>query len=140
MNIEDTLKRIKKNEGFRSEVYKDHLGFDTVGYGFTIRDLRLPEGVSSTLLRILVLNLAINIHSRFTWFSHMPSHVQSVIIEMCYQMGIPGFSRFKKTIKYLKSRQWKEASAEMLDSKWAKQTPKRAKALSKIVARNEISA
>ena len=52
---------------------------------------------------------------------------------MCYQLGLAGFSKFKKTISYIEKKNYKEASKEMLDSKWAKQTPNRAKKLSKIV-------
>ena len=52
---------------------------------------------------------------------------------MCYQLGLGGFSKFKKTISYLEKENYLEASKEMLDSKWAKQTPNRAKKLSEIV-------
>ena len=41
-----------------------------------------------------------------------------------------GFSKFKKTIYLLETEQYDEASIEMLDSLWAKQTPNRAKELS----------
>lgn len=133
MDVEKTIKRLKNNEGFSSRVYEDHLGIETVGYGFTIKDLQLPEGVASTILRIIVLNRVIDIHNRFEWFSLMPSEVQSVVVEMCYQLGIFGFSRFKKTIRYLKQRRWVDAADEMLDSKWAKQTPARAERLSEEV-------
>lgn len=134
MNIENTLAQLKEHEGFSAEVYKDHLGIDTVGYGFTIKDLQLPEGVSSTILRIIVLNRVIDLHNRFAWFSLMPPEIQGVIVEMSYQLGIEGFAKFKKTVYHLKHRQWKEASKEMLRSQWAeKQTPGRAKKLSEIV-------
>ena len=53
---------------------------------------------------------------------------------MCYQLGIRGFSKFKKTIYYLETGQYEEASVEMLDSLWAKQTKGRAKELSNIIA------
>ena len=39
-------------------------------------------------------------------------------------------SKFKKTIYLLETEQYEEASIEMLDSLWAKQTPNRAKELS----------
>ena len=52
---------------------------------------------------------------------------------MCYQLGVSGFSKFKKTIYYLETEQYEEASVEMLDSLWAKQTPNRAKELSEAV-------
>ncbi len=64
----------------------------------------------------------------------MPNKVRDVVIEMCYQLGVSGFSRFKKTISYLKEKQFEKASKEMLDSRWAVQTPNRAKELSEIVA------
>ena len=49
---------------------------------------------------------------------------------MCYQLGLSGFSKFKKTIYLLETEQYEDASVEMLDSLWAKQTPNRAKELS----------
>jgi lysozyme len=52
---------------------------------------------------------------------------------MCYQLGLSGFSKFKKTIYYLETQQYDEAADEMLDSLWAKQTPNRAKELSNII-------
>jgi len=67
----------------------------------------------------------------------MPSHIKDVVLEMCYQLGVGGFSKFRKTISYLQNKQFKDASEEMLDSLWAKQTPNRAKALSNIVKEAE---
>ena len=55
------------------------------------------------------------------------------MIECCYQLGVSGFSKFKKTLAYLEAHEFKKAGVEMLDSKWAKQTPNRAKKLSDIV-------
>ena len=52
------------------------------------------------------------------------------IRDRCYQLGLTGFSKFKKTIYLLETEQYDEASIEMLDSLWAKQTPNRAKELS----------
>ena len=52
---------------------------------------------------------------------------------MCYQMGVSGFSQFKKTIYLLETEQYEDASVEMLNSLWAKQTPNRAKELSEQV-------
>ena len=63
---------------------------------------------------------------------------QDVVTEMCYQLGVGGFSKFKKTISYLQNKQFNDASEEMLDSLWAKQTPNRAKELSKRVKEVEV--
>ena len=60
----------------------------------------------------------------------MPQEIKDVVVEMCYQLGVYGFSRFKKTIAYIQNKQWEEASVEMLDSRWAEQTPGRAREMS----------
>ena len=56
-----------------------------------------------------------------------------VVTEMIYQMGYNGVSKFKNTLNYMKNGQWELASIEMLDSKWAIQTPDRATKLSKLI-------
>ena len=46
-------------------------------------------------------------------------------------MGFAGVSKFKMMIKALKEKDFTEAAKQMLDSRWAKQTPSRANQLSK---------
>ena len=45
---------------------------------------------------------------------------------MVFQLGIGRFSGFKKMIKYAIAGNWKEAARELMDSKYARQVPKRA--------------
>ena len=133
MDIDPVIISLKAHEGFRSRVYKDSLGFDTIGYGFAIKDLELSEAISTVLLTEKVLNLVVRIHDRFQWFRNLPNTAQCVIVNMCYQLGITGVSKFRKMIKAMNRKDWNTAAAEMLDSRWAKQTPTRAKELSKII-------
>ena len=127
------LERIKEHEGYVGVVYKDSLGIDTIGYGFAIKDLELDEDICEEILVRKLKNLDNMIKIKFSWFRYMPPQIKDVVMEMCYQLGVTGFSKFKKTIAYLQNKQWDDASEEMLDSLWAKQTPNRAKALSNIV-------
>ena len=46
--------------------------------------------------------------------------------------------KVKKTFDYVKMKKFKEASIEMLDSRWYKQTPNRAKHLSDLMASVEV--
>ena len=133
--MNNLLKSIKINEGFKPRVYKDTLGIDTIGYGFAIKDLHLDEDLSEEILKRKVNKLIKRIYKTFDWFINMPEDVQEVVVEMCYQMGVSGFSKFKKTIKLLSEKQFTDASTEMLDSLWAKQTPIRALKLSNIVGK-----
>ena len=128
--MNDLIKSIKQNEGYVKNVYKDSLGKDTIGYGFPIKDLELEEDLCDIILDRKLKILISRIESKFQWYKYMPPEVKNVVIEMCYQMGVYGFSCFKKTIAYLQDKKWNEASVEMLDSRWAEQTPNRAREMS----------
>ena len=130
MNLID---EIKKHEGFKSTVYKCTEGYDTIGYGFAIKDLEIDEEIAELILSRKLGNLQLRICNTFDWYIESPQKVQDVIMNMCYQMGLSGFSKFKKTIYYLETEQYEEAADELRDSLWAKQTPNRAKELSNII-------
>ena len=132
--MKNLIENIKESEGFVEHVYNDSLGIPTIGYGFAIKDLILDEDIAEEILIRKVKDLAQRVDRKFDWFNTAPDIIKEVVIEMCYQLGLGGFSKFKKTISYLEKENYLEASKEMLDSKWAKQTPNRAKKLSKIVA------
>ena len=128
------INEIKKHEGFRSTVYQCTEGFDTIGYGFAIKDLKLSEEICDIILTEKLAKLQLDISNKFEWFEDSPELVKDVVTNMCYQLGLSGFSKFKKTIYYLETEQYEEASLECLDSLWAKQTPNRAKDLSEQLA------
>ena len=44
------IKEIKKHEGFRSKVYQCTEGYDTIGYGFAIKDLELDEDIAELIV------------------------------------------------------------------------------------------
>ena len=124
------LEDIKRHEGFEPKVYKCTEGYDTIGYGFAIKDLVLDKDVSDLILMKKLHKLLQRIVIAFPWFKEINYEAKRVIVNMCYQLGLSGFSKFKKTIYLLETEQYEEASVEMLDSLWAKQTPNRAKELS----------
>ena len=127
------IDQIKLHEGFSKKVYVDTEGYSTIGYGFAIKDLVLDEDIADLILQRKLEDLQESIKRKFDWFKESPDEVQDVVSNMCYQIGLSGFSKFKKTIYYLETEQYEEASDEMLDSLWARQTPNRAKELSKII-------
>ena len=128
------IDQIKKHEGFKPTVYEDTEGYDTIGYGFAIKDLYLSKGIAELILREKLNNLTLTIGKKFEWFDDSPDQVKDAVTNMCYQMGVSGFSKFKKTIYYLETEQYEEASTECLDSLWAKQTPHRSKEVSEAIS------
>ena len=128
------IDQIKEHEGFRSRVYQCTAGHDTIGFGFAIKDLELDIDISEEILKRKLDLLIKRVHNRFSWVDNSPKIIQEVIYNMCYQMGVSGFSKFKLTIKYLMNKDYERASREMLDSKWARSDSRnRAIELSNIV-------
>ena len=124
---------VKLSEGYRARVYKDTLDIDTIGYGFAIKDLELDKDICDMILDKKLNKLIKDVDNKFSFMDDIAVEAQDVVYEMCYQLGINGFSKFKKTIAYLRDEDYKMAAIEMLDSRWAKQTPNRAKRLSNII-------
>ena len=133
--LQEIVEDIKKHEGFSPKVYECTEGYDTIGYGFAIKDLELDEDISNIILMKKLHTLLQRILIAFPWFEDIDIKAKGVVINMCYQLGIRGFSKFKKTIYYIETEQYEEASMEMLDSLWAKQTPSRSKELSETLHR-----
>ena len=123
------IERIGVNEGFRRKPYQCSENVWTIGHGLTW----LTEEESLHILAGRISQLHLKISSQLSWYDDMPPEVQGVIIEMCFQMGFSGFCKFKKAIANMQDKNWKCAADEMLDSKWAKQTSKRANRLADIV-------
>ena len=129
MDIEQTKAEIKKEEGFRMETYKCTEGHLTGGYGHKMLDGETPPTDMAGWTKLFerdfaramsgaeeLLMLCPNIHDT----------ARHIVVEMCYQMGSYGVSKFKGMLSALQDADYATASIEMLDSRWAKQTPKRA--------------
>ena len=133
LQVNDLLESIKKHEGFVEHVYEDSLGIKTIAYGFKLDLLTIDEDIAEEMLIRKLEKLKRNANSRFKWLEDMPQEVQSVVLNMCYQLGVTGVSKFRRAISALQEGDWDEAANEMLDSLWARQTTNRAKELSNIV-------
>ena len=128
---------IARHEGYEPRVYKCTNGYDTIGYGFAIKDLCLDEEIAGLILdkKIRVLLARIEVDDDWDcWFFDKPEIVQDVLVDMIFQIGFSGVKKFRKTIQYIKDDNFLMAGEEMLDSKWARSdSPNRAKELSDII-------
>ena len=136
-DLNNLKEMIAKHEGYEPRVYKCTNGYDTIGYGFAIKDLYMNKEVADLILDQKIQEMLKRILSDKDWgewFSEKPQHIQEVLINMIFQIGFSGVKKFRKTIQYIKDDNFLLASEEMLDSKWAKSdSPNRAKELSEIV-------
>ena len=139
MNV---IKLLEIEEGYREKAYYCSEGYPTIGIGKRIGDksvdLKLYEftvskSVAMEWIKCDVDELIIDINKRFKWFGKLNEARAAIVVSMCYQLGINGFSKFKQTIYHIQHGNYSLASVEMLDSRWAKQTPQRAERHSRVM-------
>jgi lysozyme len=136
MNMERLLQSVKKHEGYRNKVYKDTLGKRTVGVGhlcvedFWEDNKEYPEEMLMNILKDDLKNAIQGSERLLKDCLVLDDLAREIIIEMVFQLGETGVSKFRNMLKALKGPDYQTAAIEMLDSKWAKQTPGRAKAMS----------
>ena len=59
----------------------------------------------------------------------LPQEARHVLVNMCFQLGPGGLGKFKNMNAAVEEQAWLDMSNEMMDSRWAQQTPARAKRL-----------
>ena len=126
-NIEATIQQIKQHEGFSPKMYNDR-GHKSIGYGFNISYLTRAEAHMLLVHRLSIRHEQLK---RYTWFNHLSPVRKSVILNMSYQLGMRGLSKFRRMIWALKHGYYNGASNEMKNSRWYRQSGTRARTLVK---------
>lgn len=131
--IEKLTAQLRRDEGVKATVYKDTLGFDTIGVGRLIDSRKPGAGLRPDEIDYLLRN---DINDRvqaltkaLPWFSALDEARRGVLINMAFQLGTAGLLGFKSTLALVAAGKYAEAAEQMLKSKWATQTPARAKRL-----------
>tara|TARA_R110002096_G_scaffold7862_1_gene33691 strand:- start:623 stop:1048 length:426 start_codon:yes stop_codon:yes gene_type:complete len=127
--VDNIVASLHREEGFRSHAYEDHLGYVTVGIG---RCLEEGVGVGLSLEEAEYL-LANDVHrcvaelsTALPWASSLDSQRKEVLVELAFQMGLPNLMKFKRMLSAVEKGDFATAAKELLDSKYATQTPARA--------------
>jgi len=140
MNWERLKERIKRHEGLRLKPYKDTTGKLTIGYGRNLEDVGITEKEAEFLLDEDIRRAYVQ------YLTGIPHNVQrmlteegeEVLVEMIFQMGLSKVLGFQKTLKAIAEGDAETAYKEMLDSRWARQCPNRAKELAEIMRERGI--
>ena len=139
MNIEQLREEIAIDEGIKYEIYLDHLGLPTFGIGHLVRDddpeSGEPVGTAVSEDRVnecfdkdveIVID---DCRQLYEDFDDLPAEAQLIIANMMFNMGRPRLSQFKGMKRGVDNRDWDTAADEMVDSRWYRQVPNRAKRL-----------
>lgn len=135
-SIELLKTELRRDEGERLEIYKDHLGFPTVGIGHLIVEAdpehgkpvgtKITKARSEALFEHDVGRTLDGLTRAIPWITEQPEQVQRALVNMAFQMGVQGVVKFKNTLMYIRRKDYATAYTNALQSLWAKQTPARA--------------
>lgn len=118
-----------RNGMFR--VYKDSLGFPTIGYGHLLKPGEsFPNGITEeTANKFLYDDMVSARNDSYKLGLALPNDWQDFMVLMVFQLGITKTRQFKKMIAALKKGDYKEAVVQAKSSAWYVQTPNRVDAM-----------
>jgi lysozyme len=123
------------DEGRKNEVYRDTLGFLTVGIGHKVTpvdNLHDNDQVSDERIDALFsadLDAAITYVEKYipSSYNDQPEAVQEALINMCFNLGIGNLMKFPHFLADLAARNYEAAAHELETSLWYRQVGDRAK-------------
>ena len=136
MNIDKLIQELILDEGYKYELYEDHLGFLTLGVGHLVlaSDPEFKKSLGTTVSEERIMECLNNdidtvcneLDRNMPWWKELEDDKMRVLANMCFNLGMTRLLKFKKFLAALEIGDFKTAGAEMLDSKWASQVGARA--------------
>ena len=136
------LERIKeqlvRHEGLRLKPYRCTAGKLTIGIGRNLDDCGITESEAYIMLINDIMNCEKQLQARIPDIYNQLDEVRkSVLVNMCFNLGINGLLGFKNTLAFIKVGDWERAANNMLVSRWAKQVGRRAIELSELMRKGK---
>lgn len=139
--------QIIRGEGLRLSAYLDSKKILTIGYGHNCQ-ARPVKGVAKVgdsisqaqAERLLDEDLARaiwDVRRNLPWAEGMNAPRQAVLVDMAFNLGLPGLLGFKRALAAAMRGDWPEAKSEMLRSDWAGQVGVRAIRLAEQMEKGE---
>tara|TARA_Y100001956_G_C4044829_1_gene152275 strand:+ start:204 stop:620 length:417 start_codon:yes stop_codon:yes gene_type:complete len=137
MKYHRMIEQLKRHEGLELKPYRCTSGKLTIGYGRNLEAKGISKGEAEAMLFSDIAEAEEKL-VRAGFLSGLNDARKAVLINMAFQLGFNGLSKFRNMLAAVQSEQYDLAASEMLDSLWAKQTPNRAKELSEQMLTGEF--
>lgn len=142
------LTRLQIHEGERFTVYDDATGepirrgsvvqgHPTIGVGRNLAGRGISKTESRMLLLADVRNSVTEVDATWPWALDMGGPRYSVLVELCFNLGLPTLKTFINTLRAMERGDYAAAADGMLHSKWARQVGRRADRLATIMRTGE---
>ena len=101
--------------------------------GRNLEDRGITNDEALYLLRNDIYQIIDSLTAKYTWFTYLDPVRQKVCIDMAFNLGIGGFSRFQNMIRALAVKDYQKAAKEMEDSAWFRQVGRRGRRLAEMM-------
>lgn len=140
MNKDLLAKELRGDEGSIPHAYQDHLGYWTIGVGRLIdkrKGGQLTDDEINYLLNNDITKRYEELKIKLPWFVKLTDARQRAVVNMAFQMGVEGLMGFKNSLlsleNALRTGDYNKAADNFMKSKWAEQTPQRAKRVTDMI-------
>lgn len=137
------LETLKRHEGVRYYVYRDHLGYETIGVGRCIHRA-VGLGLSPDEVEYLLINdvqrCIEELDGAFDWFKDLDEVRREAMINLCFNLGLTKLRKFVNALDAMKQRNYNKAATEFLNSKWANQVGERSREVAHMIRTGEAYA
>lgn len=134
-------KYVTAEEGVRLKPYLDHLGVLTIGVGRNLDHKGISAQEAEWLLENDLRECEDDLDGLFGRYFldfQVGDARRAALIGMRFQLGGAGFRGFRKMISAIDREDWDTAADEALDSRWAQQTPERARRVARMFLTNRF--
>ena len=127
-----------RDEGVRLRVYRDSVGKLTIGVGRNLDANGITRDEAMTLLHHDIDTAVNDCRRSFPWWVALDDVRQRVLLNMCFNMGLPTLLTFRVTLNAVADGDYGKAAEQMLLSNWARQVGERAKRLSQMMRTGRV--
>lgn len=124
VNMYKLQEELERDEGVRDTMYYDTVGVPTIGIGHNLHQPIPKEAIDIIFEYDLKKHMAECV--TLPYWGKLSEVRKRVIINMMFNLGLPGFLKFKRLNAALKAADYGAAAFEMMDSKWYHQVGNRA--------------
>jgi len=125
--VDNLVDQLKRDEGYRSDVYRDTEGLLTIGYGHCLDRKGISLRVAELMLEDDISDAKTALMGMWPWMRDLSPARLGAFVNLVFNMGAGGLSSFKNALKAAKEGRWDDCASDILDSKYARQVGARAK-------------
>lgn len=110
----------------------------TIGVGRNLSDRGITAEESAYLLSHDIEDHWRDLLTAVPWAETLDVVRRTVLLDMAFNLGVPGLLKFKRTLALIQQGQWHDASVAMLQSEWADQVGARSLRLAEMMRTGKV--